>query len=57
MAEVFNASDYSYLELELHGPVVNLRPGEGFDLIERAALFEMAAWPKDASEVQKYLEP
>ncbi len=57
VAEVFNASDYAYLELELHGPVVSLRPGEGFDLIERAALFEMAAWPRDASEVRKYLEP
>ena len=30
--EIFNASDYSYIEMEVHGPVVTLQPGESFAL-------------------------
>lgn len=53
VAEVFNACEFPYLETELHGPVVNLEPGQSFDLIEHAALFDVTAIPADASELRK----
>ena len=56
VAEVFNSSEYSYLELELHGPVMTLAPGESFDLIERAVLFDIASWPNNAAEVRAYFD-
>ncbi len=39
VAEVFNASDHDYFEVELHGPLVDLAPGERFTLREEAAVF------------------
>lgn len=56
VAEVFNSSDYPYFEMELHGPVVNLKPAGNFELREQAILFDVPTWPKSASEVQKYLK-
>ena len=54
VAEVFNACEFPYLETELHGPVANLQPGQSFDLIEHAALFDVTALPGDASELRKH---
>ena len=55
VAEVFNSSDFSYFEMELHGPVVRLSPGESSTLIEDAALFDLTEPPLDAMSVRKYL--
>lgn len=38
VAEVFNSEQYPYFELEMHGPVVELAPGESFELEETARL-------------------
>lgn len=54
VAEVFNSSLYPYFEMEVHGPVVTLRPGEYFDLIERAILFDVPAWPESAKQIREY---
>lgn len=45
-AEVFNSAEFSYCELELHGPLVRLAPGESFEMTERAAVADPAsnAW-------------
>ncbi len=50
VAEVFNSEDFSYLELELHGPVVSLEPGEEFTLIEEANLFDLDRLPEGPVE-------
>lgn len=55
VAEVFNSSDFDYFEMELHGPVVTLRPGESFTLVEHAALFDVDAVPLDAPSVRQCL--
>ncbi|MEE8622732.1 MAG: hypothetical protein V3T27_02470 [Alphaproteobacteria bacterium] len=57
VAEVFNASDYPYFEMELHGPGVRLAPGESFTLAEDAALFDLDEVPCEATAVRKYLAP
>jgi hypothetical protein len=56
VAEVFNSSEYSYLEIELHGPVTTLEPSSHFELMERATLFDVATWPETASEIQQHFE-
>lgn len=38
VVEVFNSEQYPYFELELHGPLVNLAPGERFELEETVRL-------------------
>ncbi len=40
VAEVFNSEQYPYFELEMHGPVVELAPGEQFSLEETVGLSE-----------------
>jgi hypothetical protein len=41
IAEVYNSDRYPYLELEAHGPVVRLRPGESFAIEERQAVWDL----------------
>lgn len=41
VAEVFNASDYPYLEMEIHGPVQFLAPGESCELVVHHRLIEL----------------
>lgn len=41
VAEVFNSEQYPYFELEMHGPVVELGPGESFALEETVRLEEV----------------
>ena len=50
VAEVFNSEDFPYLELELHGPLVTLEPGEEFTLIEEADLFDLDRLPEGPVE-------
>jgi hypothetical protein len=57
VAEVYNADIYPYFEMEIHGPVVSLRPGESFELEERQALFDLAQWPQTEDQVRRYLQP
>ena len=42
VAEVFNASEHPYFEVELHGPLVDLAPGDRVALREQAALIPFA---------------
>ena len=55
VVEVFNAVQHPYLELELHGPVVALAPGEAFELVETAAVFDVPAWPATVGDIRTYL--
>lgn len=56
VAEVYNSDLYPYLEMEIHGPVVRLQPGESFELEEEQTLFEVAQWPVTEDEVRRYVE-
>ncbi len=40
VAEVFNSEQYPYFELEMHGPLVDLAPGEQFSLEETVGVSE-----------------
>ncbi len=55
IAEVYNSDRYPYFEMEIHGPVVSLRPGESFELEERQALFDLSRWPQSEDEVRQHL--
>ena len=52
-AEVYNSDTYPYFEMETHGPLIKLNPGERFTLEERHALFDVAKWPGDEHDVMK----
>jgi len=54
-AEVYNSDRYPYFEMEIHGPVISLGPGEVFELEERQALFDVPRWPQSEDEVRQYL--
>ena len=56
IAEVYNSDRYPYFEMEIHGPVIRLEPGEGFELEERQSLFEVTDWPKSEEDVREHLE-
>jgi hypothetical protein len=53
--EVFNAPALPYLELELHGPLASLQPGESFSVRTDAALFELDVVPSTAAAVRERL--
>lgn len=55
IAEVYNSDRYPYFEMEIHGPVVSLKPGEIFELEERQALFDLPRWPQSQEEIRKLL--
>ncbi len=55
VVEVFNSEDYPYLELELHGPVVTLAPGESFSLAESAAVFDLEQPSVEPASVRQIL--
>ena len=50
-AEVYNSDLYPYFEMETHGPLIKLSPGERFRLEERHALFDVPKWPEDEHDV------
>jgi hypothetical protein len=53
--EVFNAPALPYLELELHGPLASLQPGESCSIRTDAALFELDSVPSTAADARKRL--
>lgn len=55
-AEVYNSHEYPYLELELHSPVVQLKPKARFVVQERANLFPVQGWPERESDVHYAIE-
>jgi hypothetical protein len=55
VVEVFNAADHPYFELELHGPVVTLAPGQSFTLGESALLFDLEEAPVEPASIRKCL--
>ncbi len=57
VVEVFNAADYPYFELELHGPVVTMAPGESFSLAESAMLFDLDQPPAGSASIRRALGP
>jgi hypothetical protein len=52
VAEVYNSDRYPYLEMEIHGPMVRLKPGESFQIEESQAVFEVPRWPTSEAEVR-----
>lgn len=46
VAEVFNSAQYPYFELEMHGPVVELGPGESFAFEETVRVEDVADEPR-----------
>ncbi len=53
--EIFNSSDYFYIEMKVHGPVVSLRPGESFTLNVNSALFDLDAMPATPASIRQGL--
>jgi hypothetical protein len=53
--EVFNAPSLPYLELELHGPLATLQPGESFSVQTDAALFDLEVAPPSAAAAREGL--
>ncbi len=45
VAEVFNAAEYPYLELEIHSPVRILAPDECFEMTETNLIVELEEYP------------
>jgi len=54
VAEVYNSDRYPYFEMEIHGPLARLKPGESFQLEESQALFDVPRWPTSEAEVRSY---
>jgi hypothetical protein len=54
-AEVYNSDRYPYFEMEIHGPVVTLKPSASFELEERQALFDLSHRPQSEDEVRQHL--
>jgi len=55
-AEVYNSDRYPYLEMEIHGPLVRLKPGESFAIEEWQRVFDVPRWPERESEARSYVE-
>ena len=45
VSEVFNSAQHPYVELEMHGPMVELKPGESFALEETVRLEDVPDGP------------
>ena len=54
--EVFNASDFDYLELETHGAVCQLSPGDSIEFTEIHQAIEMSQIPQTAEAVNQIFE-
>ncbi len=57
LSEVYNSHRFPYFEMEVHGPVTRLQPGERFELVESQRLFDVAAWPTSEAQVRALLDP
>lgn len=53
--EIFNSSLYPYIEMEVHGPVVTLQPGQSFTLKVDSALFDLDAMPVSVASIRQGL--
>lgn len=53
--EIFNSSLCPYIEMEVHGPVVSLQPGESFTLKVDSALFDLDAVPDTPASIRQGL--
>lgn len=53
--EIFNSPDYGYIELEVHGPVVSLEPGQSFTLNVDSALFDLDVLPTSPASIRSGL--
>jgi hypothetical protein len=53
--EIFNASAYSYIRMEVHGPVVSLRPGQSFTLKVDTTLFDVEVTPTTPTSIRRGL--
>jgi hypothetical protein len=52
VVEVYDCPHFPYFELEVHGPLATLVPGERTTLVERRRVFDVAAWPETAADVR-----
>ena len=55
VAETYNSDRYPYCEMEIHGPVVKLKPGTRITLTEQQALFDVPNWPTHEAEIRQYI--
>ena len=55
VSEVFNSGEYSYLEMESHGPTRRLSPGESYEVEEEQSVFDVPKWPQSEDEVRALL--
>ncbi len=56
IAEVYNSDRYPYFEMEMHGPLVRLKPGESDTLEQWHALGNLSHWPLSEQEVREVIE-
>ncbi|MFN0074497.1 MAG: DUF4380 domain-containing protein [Chloroflexota bacterium] len=52
VAEVYNSNGYAYFEIELHGPTVELQPGEHFAIEEQQCVADVHRWPATGAEAR-----
>ena len=50
--EIFNASAFSYIEMEVHGPVVSMQPGDSSAVTVDSALFELDEMPTSPDAIR-----
>ncbi|MDH3444078.1 MAG: DUF4380 domain-containing protein [Deltaproteobacteria bacterium] len=55
-AEVFCSGEFDYFELEIHGPLVTLEPGQSFSFAEDQCVFDITDRPGTEQELRKLLE-
>ena len=56
-AEVYNSGAFPYLEMETHGPMTTLAPGDSFEIVERCGLFDLSSLPDSADRVRALVAP
>jgi len=54
VTEVYNDPHRLYFEMEAHGPLTALAPGETTTLVERRRVFDVAAWPASEADVRAF---
>lgn len=55
-AEVYNSDRHPYFEMEIHGPLVKMGPGQETVLVEQRLLFEVKEWPPTEQRIRSWLE-
>ncbi len=54
-SEVYNSDRFPYFEMEIHGPLVQLKPGQSFELEERQVLFDITQRPATEEELRQMI--